>query len=83
MKDARLWLAAAEDADVLCHGGHVDAVGGEVPQHLDQLVGEGVEVDVELAICDMLVSMFSPHLKQAPALSHCFAGDLLSTSFLV
>lgn len=30
---------------------HVDALLGEVPQHLDELVGEGVEVHVKLAVC--------------------------------
>jgi hypothetical protein len=30
---------------------------GEVPEHLDQGVWEGVEVDVELALCWMLVNL--------------------------
>ena len=29
---------------------HVDFVRGEVPEHLDQVVWEGVEVDVEFAV---------------------------------
>ena len=37
--------------DFLCQLVHVDTVGREVPEHLDQLVREGVEVDVELAVC--------------------------------
>ena len=43
--------SAAEETDVLCHGAHIYAVRGEVPEHLDQRVGEGVEVNVELPIC--------------------------------
>jgi hypothetical protein len=27
-------------------------VRGEVPEHLDKLIGESVEVDVELAVCE-------------------------------
>ena len=35
--------------------GHVDFVADKVPEHLDERVGEGVEVDVELAICGRLM----------------------------
>ena len=45
------WWSATQKADILCQLGHVDSVGGEVPEHLDKLVWEGVEVDVELAVC--------------------------------
>ena len=47
-----IWLA-----DFLCHARHIHTLLGEVPEHLDELVGEGVEVDVELAICWANVSL--------------------------
>lgn len=45
-------LSSTSRVVVLGHIGHVDALLGEVPEHLDELVWEGVEVDVEFAICD-------------------------------
>ena len=42
----RLWLVR-----LLAHDSHVDAIGGEVPEHFDQIVWEGVEVDVEFTVC--------------------------------
>ena len=36
--------------ELLCEGVHVHLLLAEVPEHLDQRVREGVEVDVELAV---------------------------------
>lgn len=36
--------------DFLCEGIHVHLLLAEVPEHLDQLVREGVEVDVEFTV---------------------------------
>lgn len=47
---------------ILCQGGHVDALLGEVPEHLDERIRKGVEVDVELAVCRSNVS-FGVDLK--------------------
>lgn len=49
--------SATQKADILCQLGHVDSVGGEVPEHLNQLIWEGVEVDVELAVVDVVLGV--------------------------
>lgn len=73
------WWSATQKADILCQLGHVDSVGGEIPEHLDKLVWKGVEVDVELAICAGNISM----LGHTIACSRAGLDNLLSTSFLV
>ena len=72
------WRSTTQVTKLLGHGGHVDAVGGEVPQHLDELVREGVEVDVELAVC-WHVSNRSHSRETSPI----YRRNSLSTSFLV
>ena len=42
---------ASDEGNFLRQLVHVDPVGSEVPEHLNQLVWEGVEVDVEFAVC--------------------------------
>lgn len=42
----------------------VGLAGGEVPQHLDERVGQGVQVDVELSVCVALANnLFSSNAR--------------------
>jgi len=44
--------------------------GGEVPQHLDEVVGEGVQVDVELAVIDVVLGVRLGRLVVVHQLHH-------------
>lgn len=54
---------ASCSAGILCHHTHIDALFGEVPQHLDELIWQGVEVDVEFAVCVVAVVSILPDLR--------------------
>ena len=74
------WWSATQEADILCQLGHVDSVGGEVPEHLDKLIWESVEVDVELAVCERGNVSMRGHTI---ACTWIGLDNSLSTSFLV
>lgn len=49
-------IGRLHEADALRDGAHVDTAGSEIPEHLDQWVGQGVKVHVKLAVCRENVS---------------------------
>lgn len=42
-------------AGTLCHHTHIDALFGEIPEHLDELIWQGVQVDVEFAVWVVII----------------------------